>query len=606
YCSKMAKPTLDKSQYLQTIGNGLLPDIDIFWTGPKVVSRRIDLDHIEQVNKILKRRVIIWDNIHANDYDQRRLFLGPYSGRPCEIMSSLNGLISNPNCEFECNFIPFHTLGQWYSFYQKPTTKDNEEEVEEDNINDQEPATYEPFRALERAIVAWLPEFNRTKNAEGSSKNHLLCEPMETLSSTISTPQMSPKPALVNSEDDSQDGSQPTMSKPLKQSTQDQMECEISASIINDSLTIDDLRLLVELFYLPYEHGQIGIQLLQEFHWLKTNKQQQQQTNTRRNMAQIEEWRDRSLKFHNIRKSIGKMVQRLTTIQNRSLLYELYSYASDINSTISLCSQYLKWMDDNQKTTSVFMSGDQEPWVHRGGLSAEFLNVLPIGPYQNILREQKFLSIYTIRPVLSTDDPMLYDICTQSSFNHSYSDLLSQYPDIIADKYIGGYLMLDRGCCFVIEDQNDSICGFCVTTLDSHLFDKHLQHTYIPQMMQKYTSHQNDNSATTTTATTSITNANNDQIQKMFEPFTCPLWLYERFPARLQFYFYPQCDNVQIICQKLLKTVFESLKQRGIQGCHSILSESDYATHQLYLNVDFLNLSCMDINNQLIIVGKQL
>jgi hypothetical protein len=33
YCSRMAKPSLEKSDYLQTIGNGLHPDIDIFWTG---------------------------------------------------------------------------------------------------------------------------------------------------------------------------------------------------------------------------------------------------------------------------------------------------------------------------------------------------------------------------------------------------------------------------------------------------------------------------------------------------------------------------------------------------------------------------------------------
>lgn len=33
YCSRMAKPSLERSSYLQTIGNGLHPDIDIFWTG---------------------------------------------------------------------------------------------------------------------------------------------------------------------------------------------------------------------------------------------------------------------------------------------------------------------------------------------------------------------------------------------------------------------------------------------------------------------------------------------------------------------------------------------------------------------------------------------
>ncbi|CAF4596470.1 unnamed protein product, partial [Rotaria sp. Silwood2] len=32
YCSRMAKPSIEKSSYLQTIGDGLHTDIDIFWT----------------------------------------------------------------------------------------------------------------------------------------------------------------------------------------------------------------------------------------------------------------------------------------------------------------------------------------------------------------------------------------------------------------------------------------------------------------------------------------------------------------------------------------------------------------------------------------------
>jgi protein O-GlcNAcase / histone acetyltransferase len=36
-------------------------------------------------------------------------------------------------------------------------------------------------------------------------------------------------------------------------------------------LTEDDLILMCELFYLPFEHGAQGAQLLQEFMWLKAN-----------------------------------------------------------------------------------------------------------------------------------------------------------------------------------------------------------------------------------------------------------------------------------------------------------------------------------------------
>ena len=38
-----------------------------------------------------------------------------------------------------------------------------------------------------------------------------------------------------------------------------------------NSLTVEDLHLLCDLFYLPYDHGTQGIHLLNEFQWLKEN-----------------------------------------------------------------------------------------------------------------------------------------------------------------------------------------------------------------------------------------------------------------------------------------------------------------------------------------------
>jgi hypothetical protein len=38
-----------------------------------------------------------------------------------------------------------------------------------------------------------------------------------------------------------------------------------------DQLNHEDLALLCDLFYLPFEHGGQGLQLLHEFNWLKSN-----------------------------------------------------------------------------------------------------------------------------------------------------------------------------------------------------------------------------------------------------------------------------------------------------------------------------------------------
>ena len=82
-------------------------------SGQKVVSQQIAVEAMEEIGHIVKRKVTIWDNLHANDYDQTRLYLGPYSGRDARIIEHTRGVLTNPNCEFEVNFVALHTLAQW-------------------------------------------------------------------------------------------------------------------------------------------------------------------------------------------------------------------------------------------------------------------------------------------------------------------------------------------------------------------------------------------------------------------------------------------------------------------------------------------------------------
>ncbi|XP_009073754.1 PREDICTED: bifunctional protein NCOAT-like, partial [Acanthisitta chloris] len=114
YCSSLCSPSPSQSRYLQTIGQELLPEIGVIWTGPKVVSQELSAVLLEEVEGVLRRRPVIWDNLYANDYDCRRVFLGPYMGRAPGLMPRLHGLLLNPNCELQANFIPIHTLGTWF------------------------------------------------------------------------------------------------------------------------------------------------------------------------------------------------------------------------------------------------------------------------------------------------------------------------------------------------------------------------------------------------------------------------------------------------------------------------------------------------------------
>uniref|UniRef100_A0A668RVQ6 protein O-GlcNAcase n=1 Tax=Oreochromis aureus TaxID=47969 RepID=A0A668RVQ6_OREAU len=129
YCGSLCSPSVSKSPYLQTVGEDLLPNITVIWTGSKVISRKLSLESLAEVESVLQRPPLIWDNLHANDYDSRRLFLGPFKGREPQLRNHLRGLLLNPNCEFEANYIPLHTLGSWKSYQscqpiqQPPGTK---------------------------------------------------------------------------------------------------------------------------------------------------------------------------------------------------------------------------------------------------------------------------------------------------------------------------------------------------------------------------------------------------------------------------------------------------------------------------------------------------
>ncbi|NXN93790.1 OGA GlcNAcase, partial [Rhinopomastus cyanomelas] len=171
YCSSLCSPSPSQSCYLLTIGQELLPGIGVIWTGPKVVSQELSAALLEEVEGVLRRRPIIWDNLYANDYDCRRVFLGPYTGRAPGLMAKLHGLLLNPNCELQANFVPIHTLGSWFrselgSCAHPDHAGTETAEALGDSPGSQE-GSYTPQDALETALRDWVAEIQRQASEAG-------------------------------------------------------------------------------------------------------------------------------------------------------------------------------------------------------------------------------------------------------------------------------------------------------------------------------------------------------------------------------------------------------------------------------------------------------
>ncbi|XP_064005154.1 protein O-GlcNAcase-like isoform X2 [Pogoniulus pusillus] len=171
YCSSLCTPSPSRSCYLLTIGQELLPGIGVIWTGPKVVSQELSATLLEEVESVLQRRPIIWDNLYANDYDCRRVFLGPYTGRAPGLMPRLRGLLLNPNCELQANFVPIHTLGSWFrselGSCAYPDCAGVETVAALDDSHDPREGDYSPQEALELALCDWVAEIHRQASEPG-------------------------------------------------------------------------------------------------------------------------------------------------------------------------------------------------------------------------------------------------------------------------------------------------------------------------------------------------------------------------------------------------------------------------------------------------------
>lgn len=83
--------------YWQALGENLNPSIELLWTGDKVISEHYSENSLENINQLLKRKVIIWDNSRVNDGRKTSPYL-PIQAMPnfAEIEQQSSGVLINP------------------------------------------------------------------------------------------------------------------------------------------------------------------------------------------------------------------------------------------------------------------------------------------------------------------------------------------------------------------------------------------------------------------------------------------------------------------------------------------------------------------------------
>jgi hypothetical protein len=100
--------------YLENLGKNLDPAIQIFWTGPSIISRHIQGRDLDSIRALIHRNPVIWDNYLNNDYlPASALFCGPISGRSSDLINMCNGHFLNPSRDFHLSLPPIITFGEY-------------------------------------------------------------------------------------------------------------------------------------------------------------------------------------------------------------------------------------------------------------------------------------------------------------------------------------------------------------------------------------------------------------------------------------------------------------------------------------------------------------
>jgi hyaluronoglucosaminidase len=105
---------VEPTPYLETLGAGLDPGVEVCWTGRTVVSPTILAAEARRRAETLRRPVLLWDNVPVSDGPMRpMLHFGPYGGREAGIAPSISGALLNPMERARASAVALRTAAHW-------------------------------------------------------------------------------------------------------------------------------------------------------------------------------------------------------------------------------------------------------------------------------------------------------------------------------------------------------------------------------------------------------------------------------------------------------------------------------------------------------------
>lgn len=249
------------------------------------------------------------------------------------------------------------------------------------------------------------------------------------------------------------------------------------------------------------------------------------------------------------------------------------------------------------------MSGDQEPWVFRGGLIADLQRLMPVDSGNDLfvfkLPEKPRANYYLLRPYCNMDEQNVSDVCTRSylqwqqkvdATNHITFPLPIPVSNIVADAIVGAHLTLCPELCFVAYDENNSIVGYVCAALDVNIFQRNLDLCWYTELREKYPKDlclQESEEHLKPFVIQFV-----EQFHRSSEALEqCPAEVSGSFPAVLKAATLREVEEHDAgIMKRLLTVLLAALRANGCFGIHVCIPELDAGQVAFYSRIGFVDI----------------
>jgi len=329
-----------------------------------------------------------------------------------------------------------------------------------------------------------------------------------------------------------------------------------------EPVSLDDLTLLADCFYGPYEQGNgaegllagaCGVMEKPPAAWGRAEEE--------------------ALDAAGRLKSVG---YRLADLADRPLLHALARRLWPLREE---CTLFLHHADNKLRAArgeAILPDNDHLPGTFRGGFLAALQTRVPV-PWE---APRTATSTFTIRPARPADEFAAYRVCLETGDDGqdgtpSYRD----DPDALPRIFVGPYFAFAPDLAWVVEDEA-GVCGYCLAAADSVAFYECYERQWRPDLVARFPA--------PTGVPASWTRA--QQIHHLYHHpdhhIPGPPGLY---PAHVHIDLLPRAQG-RGLGKKMIGIILDELRRRGLPGVHLGVGTVNGRAQAFYRKLGFAEL----------------